>query len=136
MAHLTIEYSANLETAVDMQAFCELARQAMAESGLMPLAGIRVRAFRAEHTAVADGDPANAFADMVLRMGPGRSEDQRMQVLELVYGRLETWLESRLAHIDMPFALSLEILELNYPFAEKRMNTIRTALMAKGMKNV
>lgn len=133
MAHLSIEYSANLETAVDMAAFCEVARAAMVATGTFPMAGIRVRAFRADHVAIGDGSPEMAFADMVLRMGPGRDDAAKAAAIEAVYGALERWLEGRL---DMPFALSLELLELNYPFAEKRLNTIRPALKARGAENV
>jgi len=133
MAHLSIEYSANLGSAVDMAAFCEVARAAMAACGSFPLAGIRVRAFCANHVAIGDGGDDLAFADMVLRMGPGRDEATRMAALEAVYGALERWLDGQVA---MPFALSLEVLELNYPFAEKRLNTIRATLKSRGNTNV
>ncbi len=132
MAHLSIDYSSNLENTLDMGAFCEVARQAMAETGIFPLAGIRVRAFRADHVAIGDGGADLAFADMVLRMGPGRSPEARKQAVEAIYGALERWLEGR---VSCPFALSLELLELNYPFAEKRLNTIRPALVARGVEN-
>jgi 5-carboxymethyl-2-hydroxymuconate isomerase len=132
MAHLSIEYSANLGDAIDMAALCELARSAMVETGIFPIAGIRVRAFRADHSSVGDGGSDLAFADMVLRMGPGRSPEARLKAVEAVYGALEAWLQPQ---VTMPFALSLEILELNYPFAEKRMNTIRAALIARGVEN-
>lgn len=132
MAHLSIEYSSNLDTALDMTAFCEVARRAMADTGLFPPAGIRVRAFRADHVAIGDGGDDLAFADLLLRMGPGRSDDQRRQAVEAIYGAIENWLEGR---IDMPFALSLELRQLNYPFAEKRLNTIRPALVARGVTN-
>ena len=132
MAHLSIEYSANLDEAIDMGAFCEVARGAMVETGIFPVAGIRVRAFRADHVAIGDGGNDLAFADMVLRMGPGRTPEARKAAVDAVYGALEAWLAPQLS---MPFALSLEILELNYPFAEKRMNTIRAALIARGVEN-
>ena len=133
MAHLSIEYSANLETEVDMSAFCEVARKSMVDLGVFPLAGIRVRSFRANHSAIGDGSPDLAFADMVLRMGPGRDEETRRNVVETIYVALENWLKPQ---ISTPFALSLEVLELNYPFAEKRMNSIRAALIERGNENV
>ena len=133
MAHLTIEYSANLENLLDMAAFCNIARQAMVDTGCFPMAGIRVRAFRADHVSVGNGGDDLAFADMVLRMGPGRDAATRQGACQAIYTALETWLEGRL---DLPFALSLEVLELNYPFVEKRLNTIRAALTARGNENV
>ncbi|MCA8869887.1 MAG: 5-carboxymethyl-2-hydroxymuconate isomerase [Rhodobacteraceae bacterium] len=133
MAHLSIEYSANLGNTLDMSAFCEVARRAMAETGIFPLAGIRVRAIACDHTAIGDGSDGLAFAAMIMRMGKGRSEAARLAALEAVYAAVENWCKGR---VNLPFALSLEILEINAPFAEKRLNTIRPALQAKGIENV
>ena len=52
----------------------------MLSSGVFPLAGIRVRAFAADHAVVADQLPDNGFVDMILRMGEGRSADDKKQV--------------------------------------------------------
>src|ERR1051326_8268598 len=75
MPHFTIEYSANLEPCVDMQAVVEAVRKAAVETGIFPLGGIRVRAIRCDHFAVADGRPHFGFLDMVLRLGEGRDLD-------------------------------------------------------------
>ena len=72
MPHFTIEYSANLDDRVDMGAVVELVRKAAVETGIFPLGGIRVRAIRCEHYAIADGRPNFGFLDMVLRLGEGR----------------------------------------------------------------
>lgn len=133
MAHLSIEYSENLGRKVDMAAFCEIARKAMAATGTFPLAGIRVRAFCADHVAIGDGGDDLAFADLILRMGKGRDEATRLEAVEAIYAALEGFLRPQ---ITMPFALSLELVEINYPFAEKRLNTIRPALQARGAENV
>jgi len=133
VAHLSIEYSANLETQVDMAEFCDVARCAMLQSGIFPMAGIRVRAFRADHVSVGDGGDDLAFADMVLRLGKGRQTGEWQAAVAAVYSALEIWLEGK---VSLPFALSLELLEINYPFAEKRLNTYRPALKARGNENV
>src|SRR5215213_3482786 len=72
MPHFTIEYSANLDSRVDMQAVVEVVRKAAVETGVFPLGGIRVRAIRCEHSAIADGAAHYGFLDMVLRLGEGR----------------------------------------------------------------
>ena len=72
MPHFTIEYSANLDTRVDMGVVVEIVRKAAVETGIFPLGGIRVRAIRCEHYAIADGRPDFGFLDMVLRLGEGR----------------------------------------------------------------
>ena len=72
MAHLSFEYSANLEPVLDFQAFCDVMRDTMRDSGVFPLGGIRVRGTRVDVCAVADGDPHLGFVDMTVRMGQGR----------------------------------------------------------------
>ena len=64
MPHFTIEYSANLDARVDIGAVCEIVRKAASETGVFPVGGIRVRAVRCEHYAIADGKPGYAFLDM------------------------------------------------------------------------
>ena len=59
MPHFTIEYSANLDGRIDMAEVVEVVRNAAVESGIFPLGGIRVRAIRCEHYAIAD-NAANA----------------------------------------------------------------------------
>ena len=41
MPHFSIEYSANLETLIDMKNFCDLIRKAGLETKVFPMAGIR-----------------------------------------------------------------------------------------------
>ena len=62
MPHFTIEYSANLDARVDMDEVVEVVRKAAVETGIFPLGGIRVRAIRCEHYAIADGNPQLRFS--------------------------------------------------------------------------
>ena len=57
MPHFTIEYSANLDSRLDMAEVVEVVRKAAIETGIFPLGGIRVRAIKCEHYAIADGNP-------------------------------------------------------------------------------
>jgi len=72
MPHFTIEYSANLDARLDMAEVVEVVRKAAVETGIFPLGGIRVRAIRCDHFAIADGGKDYGFLDMVLRLGEGR----------------------------------------------------------------
>jgi 5-carboxymethyl-2-hydroxymuconate isomerase len=129
MAHLSFEYSANLEPALDMQALCDAMRDAMRDSGVFPLGGIRVRGTRVDVCSIASGEANLAFIDMVLRMGQGRDEAVRVQVTDEIYTAAESWLRGKLG--EMPFALSLEVMEIDASFAEKRFNTLHAFLTAK-----
>jgi len=129
MAHLSFEYSANLEPGVDMQALCDIMRDAMRDSGVFPLGGVRVRGTRVDVCSIASGEADLAFIDMTLRMGQGRDETVRARVTDNIYAAAESWLRDKVG--DMPFALSLEVMEIDARFAEKRFNTIHGFLKGK-----
>jgi 5-carboxymethyl-2-hydroxymuconate isomerase len=99
MPHFTIEYSANLDARVDMGAVVEIVRKAAVETGIFPLGGIRVRAIRCEHSAIADGRPDFGFLDMVLRLGEGRDLATRKKAGEHIFRMLSD-------HLDPVFAQS------------------------------
>ena len=129
MAHLSFEYSANLEPDLDLRGLCADLRDAMTRSGVFPLGGIRVRGTRVDVSAVASGEDELAFIDMTLRMGMGRDEDIRVTVTETIYAAAEAWLKPRVG--ERPFALSLEVTEINSRFSEKRFNTIHKFLKSR-----
>ena len=129
MAHLSFEYSANLEASFDLQGLCDVLRDAMRDSGLFPLGGIRVRGTRVDVCSVASGEAELGFIDMTLRMGQGRDESVRGQVTSDIYAAAEDWLRARVG--DVPFALSLEVIEIDGRFSEKRFNTLHNFLKAK-----
>ena len=132
MAHLSFEFSANLEADLNLQQFCSHMRDVMHASGVFPLGGIRVRGTRVDVCAVASGEAELSFIDMTLRMGMGRDEEVRVAVTETIYAGAEGWLKPKTG--SRPFALSLEILEIDKRFSQKRFNTIHGFLKAGGGK--
>ena len=125
MPHVTMEYSANLEALTDIAALCRLAKTAMMETGLFELGAVRVRAVRCEHYAVADELPENAFLAVLVRIGAGRTLNEKKQVGEA----LNTALTQALAPLfDKPhFALSVDIVE-NDPALSWKNNAIHARL--------
>jgi 5-carboxymethyl-2-hydroxymuconate isomerase len=97
MPHFTIEYSANLDSRLDMRKVVEVVRKAALETGIFPLGGIRVRAIRCDHYAIADGSPHFGFLDMVLRLGEGRDLAARKKAGEHIFRALSD-------HLDPVFA--------------------------------
>lgn len=110
MPHLSIEYSAGLESRADLPAVLRQLHGAMVETGIFPLAGIRVRAFRADHVIVADGLPENDFCAMTLSVGAGRSTVQLQDAGQIVFDAARAAFADLLA--SPHFALSLEIREI------------------------
>src|ERR1700756_1882922 len=107
MPHFTIEYSANLDKRVDMAKVVEIVRNAAVQTGIFPLGGIRVRAIKGEHNAIADGNPNLGFLDMVLRLGEGRDLATRKKAGEHIFKALSACLDPVFA--KGKFALSFDM---------------------------
>ena len=128
MPHLTIEYSANLDAQSDMAALCQSLHATMMASGLFELGAVRVRARPCPHFAVADLLSNNAFADLILRIGAGRSGEDKTAIGKALMRTLEAHFAPQLAHPHI--ALSLEVQEISAPFSWKT-NAIHPRLRTK-----
>lgn len=111
MPHVTIEYSANLDATADIPGLCRAVHAAMLASGVFEIGAIRVRALRAEHYAVTDLDPRNAFVDISVRIGAGRGLSDKTAVGEAVNAAAKSVLAPVLAAPH--FALSVELREID-----------------------
>ena len=118
MPHLSIQYSPQLDDSHDMSALCHKLNEAIVETELFPLAGIRVRAFRADHESVADCHPDNAFVAMQMYIGQGRTLEEQQRAGAHVYAAAEAFFAERLAGAH--FMLSMEIFENNAAVSWKR----------------
>jgi 5-carboxymethyl-2-hydroxymuconate isomerase len=125
MPHFTIEYSANLDARVDMTEIVEVVRKAAVETGIFPLGGIRVRAVKCEHYAIADGNPQHSFLAMVLRLGEGRDLAARKKAGEHIFRALSGHLEPVFAATN--FALSFDM-QINDKETSWKRNNIHDAL--------
>mgnify|MGYP000468690232 CR=1 FL=1 len=125
MPHFTIEYSANLDGRADMGLVVEQVRKAAVETGIFPLGGIRVRAIKCEHYAIADGDRRFGFLDMVLRLGEGRDLPTRQKAGEHIFQALSACLDPVFA--DSKFALSFDM-QINDKETSWKRNNIHEAL--------
>ena len=130
MPHFTIEYSANLEGLLDMGKLVEVVRSAAVETAIFPLGGIRVRAIRCEHYAIANGDPSFGFLDMVLRLGEGRDLATRKKAGEHIFRALSAHLDPVFA--SHRFALSFDM-QINDKETSFKRNTIHEALKAEAI---
>ena len=125
MPHFSIEYSANLDERLDMAEVCEIVRKAAGETGIFPIGGIRVRAIRCEHYAIADGRKTYGFLDMVLRLGEGRDLATRKRAGEHIFKALSAHLDPVFA--NSKFALSFDM-QINDKETSWKRNNIHDAL--------
>jgi 5-carboxymethyl-2-hydroxymuconate isomerase len=128
MPHFTIEYSANLDARLDMGKLVEVVRKAAVETGIFPLGGIRVRAIRCEHYAIANGGPHFGFLAMVLRLGEGRDLATRNKAGEHIFKALSSYLDPVFAASQ--FALSFDM-QINDKETSWKRNNIHEALKAE-----
>lgn len=125
MPHLSIEYSANLEQTVDISALCEHLRRAAAEIDTFPLAGLRVRALRADYYAIADGDPKHGFIDVSVRLRAGRPQQVKEAATQTLFAAAQAFLAPYMAAHSL--ALSLEMRDID-PDLSPKAGTIRDHL--------
>ncbi|MDO9563030.1 MAG: 5-carboxymethyl-2-hydroxymuconate Delta-isomerase [Bradyrhizobium sp.] len=125
MPHFTIEYSANLDARVEMAEIVELVRKSAVETGIFPLGGIRVRAVKCAHYAIADGNPQHGFLAMVLRLGEGRDLAARKKAGEHIFRALSDHLDPLFT--ESKFALSFDM-QINDRETSWKRNNIHDAL--------
>ena len=99
----------------------------MLDQKIFPEAGVRVRAYPICSYSIADGHSENAFIDMILRIGVGRSEDQKLKTGEMLMMELENNVKKLLKTEYL--ALALEIIEIDSKFSWK-INPIHKRISA------
>ena len=125
MAHLTIQYSYELEKKYDFKDLVDGLRLVMARTGVFPVGGIRVRAWPTIKTSIADGHIENKYVDLFLRMGKGRSKDEKQNVGNEIMTFSSSFFKNETE--KQFFALALEIVEID-PELSWKINTIHSRI--------
>ena len=123
MPHLIVEYSANLESRLELEALMAKLRDVAVAGGVFPLAGIRVRAARRDRYLIADGDPAHGFVHVMARIGEGRAEAVRRAQAQALFDALRAHLEPLRSDQVGGLALSLEMVEID-PVGSLKLNNL------------
>lgn len=117
MPHFQIDYSANLEEVVDITQLCEVLRATAAGIEAFPVAGIRVRAVRVDHYAIADGDGKHGFVDLSVRIREGRSDEIKRDAITRAFEALKRCLAPAMASHSI--ALSAELRDIDAALSPK-----------------
>jgi len=128
MPHFILEHSNNLKNEqlnVDTL-FSDLIDTAVS-TDIFPLAGIRCRAHECEHFRVADGTESFGFVHLNVRIGAGRTEEQKANSAELLFSVLTKHLAS--IYDSQGLAISFELTEL--PAHKFNQNNLRDYLTKK-----
>ncbi len=129
MPHQIIEYSANLDSRMDVQALVEGLHQAAMDTDGLPLGGLRTRAARRDQYQVADRHPDNAFVHVILKLGHGRPVEVRRAFGEKLFTALCELLEP--VSSTSPLAISFEIQEIDPELTWKK-NNLREYMAKRG----
>lgn len=127
MPHLMIDYSANIEPDIDMSRLCEHLRAIAAEIEAFPIAGVKVRAVRVDHYAIADGNPAHGFIDISVRIREGRDLETKKQAVDAIFNAANDFVSPIMQKRSL--ALSVELRDITAELAPKS-GTIRKYLGA------
>ena len=128
MAHLVIQFSPELSKNYNFDNLVNSLRTIMIKTGVFPVGGIRVRALSTVYSSIADGNQKNKYVDILLRMGKGRSLEEKKNVGEEIISFCKIFFKQE-TEKDY-FALSLEIIEIDAELSWK-FNTIHNRLHKK-----
>ena len=117
MPHLMIDYSANVEQDVDMGAFCDTLRDVAASIDAFPLAGVKVRAVRVDHYAIADGNPEHGFIDISVRIREGRDMQTKQNAAQKLFDAANEFVADVMQRRSL--ALSLELRDIDAALSPK-----------------
>lgn len=118
--HLIVEYSANVEDRIDLNAVLDRLYRTATESGMFPLGGIRVRAYRADNYRIADCHPENGFVHVTAIVGAGRPLERRAEVSRDLFAALCDQLAA--AQAAGPLAISFNMREFDSVLNFKKNN--------------
>jgi len=120
MAHIVIEYSANLCGQFDLDGFLRAVHGAALSTGVFPVGGIRTRAYEAQHYVIADAHPDNSFVHISLKVGHGRDIDTRKRACESIFAAACKQLAA--VYERLPLGIALEMQEIDPVLTFKKNN--------------
>lgn len=126
MAHFVLEYSDNLnQDKVSVQKLFAALHDAAQKTELFPLKGIRSRAYCCENYRLADGNPDHGFAHLEVKLGAGRSLEERKLASEQFFAVFTEHFSDAFAQKGI--GLSFEMRELE-PVLKFNKNNIQDYL--------
>jgi len=131
LPHLIVEYSANIEDQIALDALLDKLHTCALGTGVFPLGGLRVRAHRADAFRIADKAPDNGFVHVTALIGHGRPLDVQQRAAEEIFAVLTKHLEP--LYEKSPLALSLNVQEF-HPVLNFKKNNLHEYVKRRGGK--
>jgi 5-carboxymethyl-2-hydroxymuconate isomerase len=121
LPHLIVEYSANIEDQIALDALLDKLHACALATGVFPIGGLRVRAHRADAYRIADKSPDNGFVHVTALIGHGRPLDVQQRAGEELLATLTEHLQP--LYERSPLAISLSI-EESHPVLNFKKNNL------------
>lgn len=129
MPHLIVEYSANIEDQIALDALLDKLHACALGTGVFPLGGLRVRAHRADAYRIADRAPDNGFVHVTALIGHGRPLDVQQRAAEQLFAELTNHLAP--LYDRSPLAISLNVQEF-HPVLNFKKNNLHEHVKRRG----
>ncbi|MDQ2858968.1 MAG: 5-carboxymethyl-2-hydroxymuconate Delta-isomerase [Candidatus Eremiobacteraeota bacterium] len=120
MPHIVIECSENMRARTDLPGLVGCVHAAALSTGVFPEGGLRTRLAERRLYRIADGDPANGFVHVVVRIGAGRDAATKRRAGEEIFGALCAYLGPAIE--TTPLGVSLEVQEIDSALSFKKNN--------------
>ncbi|MEY0589137.1 5-carboxymethyl-2-hydroxymuconate Delta-isomerase [Providencia manganoxydans] len=121
MPHFIAECTDNIREQAKLPELFSKVNNALAGTGIFPLGGIRSRAIWLDTWQMADGKHDYAFVHMTLKIGAGRSLEDRQKTGELLFALIKEHFAQLMS--DRYLALSFTMEELD-PVLNYKQNNI------------
>jgi 5-carboxymethyl-2-hydroxymuconate isomerase len=131
LPHLIVEYSANIEDQIALDALLDKLHTCALRTGVFPIGGLRVRAHRADAYRIADKAPDNGFVHVTAIIGHGRPLDVQQRAGEELLAALTEHLQA--LYERSPLAISLNIQE-SHPVLNFKKNNLHEYVKKRGGK--
>jgi 5-carboxymethyl-2-hydroxymuconate isomerase len=129
LPHLIVEYSANIEDQIALDALLDKLHSCALRTGVFPIGGLRVRAHRADAYRIADLAPDNGFVHVTAIIGHGRPLDVQQRAGEELLAALTEHLEPLYGR--SPLAISLNVQE-SHPVLNFKKNNLHEHVKRRG----
>ncbi len=112
MPHFVLEYTSNLRPDAAIPALLAKVNAILiAQNGVFPTGGIRSRAIELTEYAIADGQADDAFVHATLKIGSGRTPEQKKKVGDEIFAAMESHFAELFSRRYL--ALSMELNEFS-----------------------
>lgn len=120
MPHFILEYTDNIKTEADIPLLLKKVNESLlSHPDIIPIGGLRSRAIELTDYVIADGSADDAFVHATLKIGKGRTEEEKKTISDELFAVMEEHFSTTFD--KRYFALSMEIYEFPFP-AYKRNN--------------